>query len=74
MGFTADRIDQKWVSQLTYIQTKERWLNLTVLIDLYYRKVIGWFFSSGISAQETVIPAWRMASLNLQISKELIFH
>jgi len=72
--FTADRIAQKWVSDLTYIQTKEGWLYLTVVIDLFDRKVIGWSFSSGMTAQETVIPAWRMSYQNRPITKELIFH
>ena len=72
--FTADRIAQKWVSDLTYIHTKEGWLYLTVVIDLFDRKVIGWSFSSGMTAQETVIPAWRMACQNRPIMDELIFH
>lgn len=40
-NFLADRIAQKWVSDLTYIHTKEGWLYLTVVIDLFDRKVIG---------------------------------
>lgn len=72
--FTTDRIAQKWVSDLTYIHTKEGWLYLTVVIDLFDRKVIGWSFSSGMTAQETVIPAWRMACQNRPIMDELIFH
>lgn len=72
--FTADRVAQKWVSDLTYIHTKEGWIYLTVVIDLFDRKVIGWSFSSGMTAQETVIPAWRMACQNRPIVDELIFH
>lgn len=72
--FTADRIAQKWVSDLTYIPTKEGWLYLTAVIDLFDRKVIGWSFSNGMTAQETIIPAWRMACQNRPIMKELIFH
>lgn len=72
--FTTDRMAQKWVSDLTYIHTKEGWLYLTVVIDLFDRKVIGWSFSSGMTAQETVIPAWRMARENRPIMDELIFH
>ena len=72
--FTAERVSQKWVSDLTYIQTKEGWLYLTVIIDLFDRKVVGWSFSSAMTAQETVIPAWRMACRNRPIQKDLIFH
>ena len=73
-NFTAERVSQKWVSDLTYIQTKEGWLYLTVIIDLFDRKVVGWSFSSAMTAQETVIPAWRMACRNRPIQKDLIFH
>ena len=72
--FTAERVSQKWVSDLTYIQTKEGWLYLAVIIDLFDRKVVGWSFSSAMTAQETVIPAWRMACRNRPIQKDLIFH
>lgn len=72
--FTAQRPAQKWVSDLTYIQTKEGWLYLTVIIDLFDRKVIGWSFSSGMSAQETIIPMWRTVCLNRPIEDCLIFH
>jgi putative transposase len=72
--FNAHRSAQKWVSDLTYIQTKEGWLYLTVIIDLFDRKVIGWAFSSNMTAQETVIPAWRMAIVNRPILEEIIFH
>lgn len=72
--FTAQRPAQKWVSDLTYIQTKEGRLYLIVIIDLFDRKVIGWSFSSGMSAQETIIPMWRMACLNRPIEDDLIFH
>lgn len=72
--FKADKAGQKWVSDLTYIHTKEGWLYLTTIIDLFDRKVIGWSFSSGMSAQETVIPAWRMACRNRPIKDQLIFH
>jgi putative transposase len=31
-----------WVSDITYIHTKEKFLYLTTIIDLYDRKIIGW--------------------------------
>ena len=33
--FTAAYPNQKWVSDITYIPTKEGWLYLCVFIDLY---------------------------------------
>jgi len=72
--FRATRPGQIWVSDLTYVRTKNGWLYLTVIIDLYDRKVIGWSMSTGLSAEETVIPAWLMARWNRPITQELIFH
>jgi len=37
---------------------------LSVIIDLFDQKVIGWAMSKGLSAEETTIPAWRMAIKN----------
>jgi putative transposase len=72
--FRAIRPGKIWVSDLTYVRTKNGWLYLTVIIDLYDRKVIGWSMSTGLSAEETVIPAWLMARWNRPITQELIFH
>ena len=47
---------------------------MTVIIDLYDRKVIGWAFSRSLKAVYTTIPAWRMAIRNRPITQMLIFH
>jgi transposase InsO family protein len=72
--FSASRPGEVWVSDLTYIRTKRGWLYLTVIIDLFDRKVIGWAMSQGLSTAETIIPAWFMAITNRPISSALIFH
>jgi putative transposase len=45
-NFTADRPDQKWAGDISYLWTGEGWLYLAVIIDLHSRKVIGWAVSS----------------------------
>jgi transposase InsO family protein len=40
--FWAAGPDEKWVGDITYIRTREGWLFLAVLLDLYSRKVVGW--------------------------------
>lgn len=40
--FTATGPNQKWVSDITYIDTDEGWLYLAVVIDLFSRRVVGW--------------------------------
>lgn len=39
-NFSAERPDQVWVGDITYIWTREGWLYLAVLIDLYSRLVV----------------------------------
>lgn len=63
-----------WVSDITYIHTKEGFLYLITIIDLYDRKCIGWSISNGMSAEETTLAAWKMAVKNRNIAKGLIFH
>ena len=40
--FTACSPKEQWVSDLTYIPTREGWLYLAVVLDLFSRKVVGW--------------------------------
>ncbi|WP_410504324.1 IS3 family transposase [Flavobacterium sp. HJJ] len=63
-----------WVSDITYIQTKEGFVYLTTIMDLYDRKIIGWSLSEGMSTNETTLGAWKMAVKNRNIEKGLIFH
>jgi putative transposase len=72
--FNVIRSGQVWVSDITYIKTSQGWLYLTVIIDLYDRKVIGWAFSKSLKAIFTTIPAWKMAIRNRPITQVLIFH
>ena len=73
-NFTAEGKGRKWVSDITYVKTSKGWLYLTVILDLFDRKVIGWSQSGDMSAENTSIAAWRMAVRNRPPSKELIFH
>ncbi len=40
--FTAERLNQKWAVDISYIWTAEGWLYLAVVLDLYSRRVMGW--------------------------------
>jgi len=73
-NFNVTRANQVWVSDITYIQTKQGWLYLTVIIDLFNRKVVGWSMSADLTTQNTIIPAWDMAAKSTTIDRELIFH
>lgn len=40
--FAVDRSTEVWVSDSTYLPTREGWLYLAVVLDLYARRVVGW--------------------------------
>jgi putative transposase len=44
--FTADEPNTKWVTDITYIRTAEGWLYLSVVVDLYSGRVVGWSMSA----------------------------
>lgn len=48
MKFNPVRRDNLWASDITYIRTKEGWLYLRVIVDLYSRRVISWSTSEYI--------------------------
>lgn len=74
-NFGADVPGQKWVSDITYIPTRQGWMYLTIIMDLYDRKVIGWALSTTMTTQDTILAAWKMAILNRPIEQhQLIFH
>ena len=72
--FYASDISQKWVSDITYIPTKQGWLYLTIVMDLFDRKIIGWALSSNMTTQETSLAAWNMAIRNRSVGQKLLFH
>lgn len=73
--FTAARPGQKWVSDITYVRTNQGWLYLTIVMDLYDRKIVGWSMSRTMEAHRTVKAAFKMAIQNRPINPdELIFH
>lgn len=73
-NFITASTSKVWVSDITYIPTREGFLYLTTIMDLYDRKMIGWSLSDGMSTEETSLAAWRMAIKNRPAEKGLIFH
>ena len=58
--FHADKPNQKWVSDITYIATDEGWLYLAGIIDLCGREPVGWAMGERMT-KELVITALRQA-------------
>ncbi len=70
--FNVSQPNRAWVTDTTYFPTKEGWLYLTVVIDCYSRRVVGWSMDSHINA-ELALRALRMALLNRPYA-DLIVH
>lgn len=71
--FTATASNQKWVGDISYIWTKEGWLYLAVVIDLYSRSVIGWSMQPTMSSQ-LVCDALMMALWRRGFPHGILFH
>lgn len=65
--------NQIWVSDLTYVATREGWLYVAVILDLWSRRVIGWSASASLAAG-TVLAALRMALTQRQPPAGLLHH
>jgi transposase InsO family protein len=71
--FSAKRPDQKWVGDISYIWTREGWLYLAVIIDLFSRRVVGWAMSKRMK-KELAMEALQMAITLRQPPPGLIHH
>lgn len=58
--FTAAGPNERWASDITYISTRQGWLYLAVVMDLFSRRIVGWSMSRWIS-RHLVIDALNMA-------------
>jgi transposase InsO family protein len=65
--------NQIWVADITYIPTREGWLYLAAILDLYSRKIVGWAMSERIDTS-LVLKALSMALLHRNAPAELLFH
>jgi len=61
------------VSDITYIATKEGWLYLAVIIDLFTREVTGWSLADHMKT-ELLIDAAEKAATQTPITRQTVFH
>jgi transposase InsO family protein len=71
--FSAEEPNQKWVVDITYIATKEGWLYLAVILDLFSRTIVGWSMQKRMT-KALVMEAWKMACAWRCPPKELLHH
>jgi putative transposase len=72
-NFKADRPNHKWAADITYIPTKQGWLYLAVVMDLFSRKIVGWAMSENIDSV-LVQSAMKMALLQRRPGDGLLHH
>jgi putative transposase len=72
--FDPDEPNAAWVADVTYIPTREGWLYLAVVEDLFSRRVIGWSMDATMTSR-LVVDALAMAlSHRLKGSSNLVAH
>jgi len=71
--FIADTPNNKWVSDTSFIWTKQGWLYLAIVIDLYSRRVVGWSMGKN-NDTKLVLDALTMAIKNKQKQQKVLLH
>jgi putative transposase len=73
--FKAERPNQLWVSDFTYVSTWQGWLYVAFVIDVYARRIVGWRVSSSMHT-EFVLDALEQALYARQPERDgaLIHH
>jgi len=71
--FSAHKPNKKWVQDITFIETRQGWLYLAVVLDLYSRAIVGWSMSDRINGQ-LVLDALDMAITQRRPNKQVLVH
>jgi len=72
-NFNADKPDEKWVSDITYIDVDGEWMHLAVILDLFSRQIIGWAVDETMTT-ELILEAFNMAVARRKVMPGLILH
>ncbi len=72
-SFGAESVNRSWAADITYIWTREGWLYLAVILDLFSRRVIGWSMKQRIEKQ-LVIDALLMALGRRKPERGILHH
>lgn len=72
-NFHAEGPNERWASDITYIATRQGWLYLAVVMDLYSRRIIGWAMDRH-TGRHLVIDAMTMALAYRHPTGSLLHH
>lgn len=71
--FQAAAPNEKWVTDITYVETREGWLYVAAVLDLYSRKIVGWSMAGHLRT-ELVAEALKMAVVRRKPAAGLLHH
>lgn len=71
--FTANRPNQFWVADITYVGTNQGWLYLAAVLDLFSRRIVGWAMAKTLG-QDLALVALKMALQTRRPLPGLIHH
>lgn len=71
--FEAESPNQKWVTDITYIWVKSRWLYLATVLDLHSRRIVGWSLDTNMTEQ-LITNALKMAFKSRKPPKGVLVH
>lgn len=72
-NFSPEKPNQTWAGDITYVWTREGWLFLAVIVDLFSRQVVGWSLDKTMT-KELVSSALRQAYFRRKPGTGLVFH
>ena len=72
-NFKAQRRNENWVTDITYVWTSEGWLYLATVMDLYSRRIVGWAMADHMRT-ELCLDALEMALKQRMNLKGLVHH
>lgn len=67
-------VNQAWVSDITYYRISERHYYITLIMDVFSRKIVGYSASNTLRAEDTTLAALQQATAVSRPAKGLIFH
>ena len=71
--FTVEAPNRVWASDVTYVWTREGWLYLAVILDLFSRRVVGWHLAPRLK-RPLVLKALRSALRSRHPKPGLLHH
>ncbi len=71
--FSASGPDQVWVTDITFLWTKQGWLYLAAILDLFSRRVVGWATSEHVD-RHLALKALEVALEQRSPARDLVHH